>query len=139
MPPAQKRNNQMAASLDEIKALECSLHATSRTDREWLERVLHQGFREITRSGAMVGRQQTIASLIAETPGSGIESDDFQLQILSEKSVLLTYKTWVRGATGNERGALRSSIWTLTEGTRWQLIFHQGTPAAQTLALPSAG
>ena len=40
----------MTAILDEIKALECSLHTARRNDKQWLERVLHQGFREITRS-----------------------------------------------------------------------------------------
>lgn len=127
----------MTAILDEIKALECSLHTARRNDKQWLERVLHPDFREITRSGKRVDRHQTIAALIAETEGSGIESGDFQLQILSEKSVLLTYKTCVRINTGNLRGALRSSIWTLTEGTGWQLVFHQGTPAAETLTSPS--
>ncbi|MFU2319118.1 DUF4440 domain-containing protein [Rahnella sp. PCH160] len=127
----------MTAILDEIKALECSLHNARRNDKQWLERVLHPDFREITRSGKRVDRHQTIAALIAETQGSGIESDDFQLQILSEESVLLTYKTCVRSDSGNLRGALRSSIWTLTEGTGWQLVFHQGTPAAETQASPS--
>lgn len=129
----------MSAILEEIKALECSLHSARRNDKQWLGRVLHQDFREITRSGAMVDRQQTIAALMTETEGSGIESGDFQLQILGEKSVLLTYKTCVRSGTGDVRGALRSSIWTLTEGTGWQLIFHQGTPAAETLVPASAG
>lgn len=119
----------MTAGLDEIKMLECSLHSTTRTDKQWLERVLHQDFREITRSGVMVDRQKTIAALTTETKKSGIVAGDFQLQVLSEKCVLLTYKTCVRSDKGDARGALRSSIWTLTEGTGWQLIFHQGTPA----------
>lgn len=129
----------MSAILEEIIALECSLHSARRNDKQWLESVLHQDFREITRSGAMVDRQQTIAALMTETEGSGIGSGDFQLQILGEKSVLLTYKTHARNGTGDVRGALRSSIWTLTEGTGWQLIFHQGTPAAETLVPASAG
>lgn len=129
----------MTAGLDEIKKLECSLHSTTRTDKQWLERVLHQDFREITRSGVMVDRQKTIAALTTETEKTGIVAGDFQLQVLSEKCVLLTYKTCVRSDKGDARGALRSSIWTLTEGTGWQLIFHQGTPAAEALALPCAG
>lgn len=119
----------MIVDLDEIKALECSLHGSGRADKQWLEKVLHQDFREITRSGVMVDRQYTVDALLTETQSSQhIIATDFRLQILSDTCVILTYRTVMRGESGNSRAALRSSCWTLTQDTGWQLAFHQGTP-----------
>ncbi|RJT39846.1 DUF4440 domain-containing protein [Rahnella woolbedingensis] len=120
--------------LEEIKALECSLHGARRADEKWLERVLHPDFREITRSGQRVDRQQTVAALTAETQASGLEAENFRLQTLNEGCVILTYKSFVSAGNEKRRCTLRSSCWMKVKGTGWQMIFHQGTPAAETLA-----
>lgn len=120
--------------LEEIKALECSLHGVRRTDGKWLERVLHPDFREITRSGRMVDRQQTVASLTAEAQELNLEADDFHLQMLNEDCAILMYKTFTRAGNEKQRYTLRSSCWKKVVGTGWQMIFHQGTPAAETVA-----
>ncbi len=114
--------------LNEIKDLECSLHDAKRANRLWLEKILHPDFMEITRSGILTNRQETIAALTAEATAPQIVASDFNLQPVNAGCVILTYKTVVRRGGGNVRAALRSSCWTLTEGTGWQLLFHQGTP-----------
>lgn len=120
--------------LEEIKALECSLHGGRRTDEKWLERVLHPAFREITRSGRMVDWQQTVTALTTETQELSLKAEDFQLQRLNEGCAILTYKTFTRAGDEKRRYTLRSSCWMKVVGTGWQMIFHQGTPAAETLA-----
>ncbi|MGC6386231.1 DUF4440 domain-containing protein [Ewingella sp. S1.OA.A_B6] len=114
--------------LNEIKDLECSLHDAKRANRQWLEKVLHQDFMEITRSGILVDRQETIAALTTETAASQIMASDFHLQTVNAGCVILTYRTMVRSEAGTSHAALRSSCWTLTERTGWQLLFHQVTP-----------
>ena len=42
--------------LDTLKRLEYYLHCNRRKDRKWLEKILHEGFSEITRSGVIVDR-----------------------------------------------------------------------------------
>lgn len=78
--------------LEELKALECSLHAARRNDREWLEQILHPEFREITRSGVMVDRVETIASLTGEADVPVevpvIVSSDFSLIRLAADAVI---------------------------------------------------
>ncbi|MNN84440.1 hypothetical protein D3C81_2016020 [compost metagenome] len=49
----------------------------------------------------------------------------FELHPLSETAVLATYRI-LNEETGG--ATLRSSIWKLKDG-RWQMFFHQGTPA----------
>lgn len=53
--------------LEQLKTLECTLHGSRRNDREWLEQILHDQFREMTRSGVLIDRSQTIEALSAET------------------------------------------------------------------------
>jgi len=117
--------------LEELKALECSLHAARRNDREWLEQILHPEFREITRSGVMVDRVETIASLTGEADVPVevpvIVSSDFSLIRLAADAVIVNYRTV---NPQNRLAALRCSCWVRGDSDRWQLIFHQGTPAA---------
>ena len=49
--------------LEKLRLLECSLHGERRNNREWLERLFHPEFLEITRSGVMVDRSETTTSL----------------------------------------------------------------------------
>lgn len=116
-----------AMLLETLKALECSLHDARRNDREWLERLLHPDFREITRSGVRVDRAETIASLLSEKTTPPVLSSDFELTPVGEGCVILHYRTF---HVDGSREALRSSCWLLSEEERWTLVFHQGTPAA---------
>lgn len=114
--------------LEKLKALECTLHHSSRrNDREWLERLLHLEFREITRSGVIVDRAETIASLLSEKTPSPILSSDFRLTRMGEDCAILYYRTFYKDGSCE---SLRSSCWLRTEEERWTLVFHQGTPAA---------
>lgn len=49
----------------------------------------------------------------------------FRLQSIGDRAVLAVYRT-VDEETG--KAANRSSIWK-SDGNRWKMIFHQGTPA----------
>lgn len=72
--------------LERLKSLECSLHDDKRNDREWLEEILHEEFREITRSGMLVDRAETIEALSTEDKSPIIHSDDFRLIIVRKIS-----------------------------------------------------
>ncbi|WP_334365219.1 DUF4440 domain-containing protein [Enterobacter hormaechei] len=113
--------------LEKLRLLECSLHGARRNDCEWLERLLHPEFREITRSGLMVDRSETITSLLGEKTASAIISSDFRLTEMARGCVMLHYRT---SYADGSRPALRSSCWLCSEEGQWTLVFHQGTPAA---------
>ncbi len=72
--------------LEQLKTLERTLHGSRRNDREWLEQILHDQFREMTRSGVLIDRSQTIEALSAETVIPTILSSDFQLIQIREMS-----------------------------------------------------
>lgn len=50
---------------------------------------------------------------------------DFEVHPLSKDVALTTYQIFNEM---NNQHSLRSSIWKFREG-RWQMYFHQGTPA----------
>lgn len=113
--------------LEKLMLLECSLHGDKRNDRDWLEHLLHPEFREITRSGMMVDRSDTIMSLLSEKTASPILSSNFRLTEMSESCAILLYRT---SDADWSRPALLSSYWLLSKEGQWSLIFHQGTPVA---------
>jgi len=113
--------------LEKLKALECSLHGARRNDRKWLEQILHPEFREITRSGVIVDRAETIASLAGELSPTIILSSDFRLISMGEYCAILHYKTF---NSDGSRASLRSSCWVYSDREQWELAFHQGTPEA---------
>ncbi|XTZ40513.1 DUF4440 domain-containing protein [Salmonella enterica] len=117
--------------LEKLKTLECSLHGARRNDREWLEQILHQEFSEITRSGILIDRAKTIDSLIGEADIPIIFSNDFKLIRISDNFAILYYRTC--NADGS-RASLRSSCWECSADGQWKLVFHQGTPEAQSVA-----
>lgn len=113
--------------LEQLIELEYSLHNVRRKDGEWLEKILHHEFREITRSGIWVSRSETIESLTHEDATTLIQSSDFQLISLKENVALLHYRTF---SPDGSRRALRTSCWICGDDGQWQLRFHQGTPEA---------
>lgn len=67
--------------LEKLIRLECSLHGDMRKDREWLEQILHKEFREITRTGVLVTRKETIECLSAEINAhTGVSSRDSRVE-----------------------------------------------------------
>ena len=94
--------------LEQLKTLERTLHGSRRNDREWLEQILHDQFREMTRSGVLIDRSQTIEALSAETVIPNILSSDFQLIQIREDVAILHYRTFNADGT---RPTLRSSCW----------------------------
>ncbi|MBP2199087.1 DUF4440 domain-containing protein [Pantoea cypripedii] len=114
--------------LETLRLLESSLHSDRRCDREWLEGLLHPEFREITRSGLIVDRSETISCLLSEKTASPILSSDFRIIEIGRGCVILQYRTFY--AEGS-CPSLRSSYWVCSEEGQWTLIFHQGTPAAE--------
>ncbi|WP_442797215.1 nuclear transport factor 2 family protein [Pantoea vagans] len=115
--------------LEKLRLLEYSLHNDRRNDRAWLELILHPEFREITRTGVMVNRSETITVLLSEKAALCILSSDFRLMEIGCGCALLNYRTFY--ADGSHP-ALRSSYWICSDEGQWTLFFHQGTPAAGT-------
>lgn len=113
--------------LEQLETLERTLHGSRRNDREWLEQILHDQFREMTRSGVLIDRSQTIEALSAETVIPTILSSNFQLIQIREDVAILHYRTF--NADG-ARPILRSSCWERAGSGQWKLVFHQGTPVA---------
>jgi hypothetical protein len=90
--------------------------------------LLASEFFEFGQSGVVWTRQQTIDALAREQPMER-SMKDFSARLLAEDVALVTYRSVRRDqVSGSEWHSLRSSIWKLTDG-RWQMIFHQGTPA----------
>lgn len=114
--------------LEKLKRLECYLHGGKRNDREWLEQILHEEFREITRSGMLVGRAETIEALSSEDNGPIIHSGDFKLISVRDNFAILHYRTF---NPDGSNASLRSSCWEMNGNGQWQLVFHQGTPESK--------
>ena len=113
--------------------LECQLHHVERNNPVVLNQCLHTDFKEFTKSGHVLNKHQMVAALLAEQDADKIYAQDFQLQVLSNHSALLTYLSHqVHAQTQAQYNwALRSSIWHRNEQDVWQLLFHQGTPCAK--------
>lgn len=111
--------------LETLKRLECSLHSSRRKDRVWLEQILHERFSEITRSGVVVDRTQTIEALLSEDNVPAILSRDYRLINVGNNFAILLYRTV---NPDGSRVTLRSSYWEFSANRQWKLVFHQGTP-----------
>ena len=89
--------------------------------------LLSDDFIEFGSSGRIFNKKQSIEGLQKED-SVRISISDFKATILSPDVVLVTYKAMKLEPNGQESHSLRSSIWRLIEN-RWQIVFHQGTPA----------
>lgn len=87
--------------------------------------LLAEDFLEFGASGQVFDKPAALAALQAETPAV-ITVTDFQTRSLAPGVVLTTYRARRVGAAA----AWRASLWKLTAG-RWQVVFHQGTPAPE--------
>lgn len=95
-----------------------------RGDRMSASLLLHRDFREVGKSGRVWDRESVLA-MMEDTAGAvQARAEDVVARALAPDVVLLTFDS----VTPQER-AHRSSVWVRESG-RWQLLHHQGTPAA---------
>ena len=122
----------MDSLLTTIQRLEVELHHPGvRCDVARLQQLLHPDFHEVGRSGREYDRPTVVQVLNEEQPSPQVISDNFSLKQLSPDTVLLTYRSATRAVENClERHTLRSSIWVRIS-SHWQLLYHQGTPAAE--------
>jgi hypothetical protein len=111
-----------------LRKLEVSLHQPEvRSDRDQVDRLLHESFIEFGRSGQMYTKAEILEVLSAESSEEAIFSQSYSLAIIEDGVALLTYKSARITANGElSRYTLRSSLWQYTEPD-WQMRFHQGT------------
>ncbi|KWR73132.1 hypothetical protein RN04_04605 [Arthrobacter sp. W1] len=121
---------QGSALSNTIISLEKELLETSqRHSRRQLERYLHPQFSEVGASGRVYDRESIIAQLAQEPErdsGSREVGSPVAIQV-ADQAVLLRWRLLSGSASE------RSSLW-IHEQDRWQLFFHQGTPAARQLS-----
>ncbi len=91
-----------------------------------LDQLLADDFLEFASIGFSFGKQQALERLPREDAPQ-FHCQDFDIKHLSDKLVLLTYRSIMkRQYQAENRYSLRSSIWKHNE-TGWQMTFHQGT------------
>ena len=97
---------------------------------EELSRLLADDFREFGGSGRIFNKSEIIEALRNQPPVQ-LWLDEFQVMSLAPDVVLVTYRGNCRFPESDKVShSLRSSIWKKQNG-RWQVVFHQGTPASQ--------
>ena len=90
--------------------------------------LLADEFVEFGSSGRVYSKQDAIEGMAKEAPARWVVSD-FKAVPLDRGVVLVTYRATRDGAGGGPPfESLRSSVWRAIGG-RWQIVFHQGTPA----------
>jgi hypothetical protein len=119
---------------EQVVELELALlHPDLRRDRQWVEELLDEDFREIGASGCVWTRRETVEMLAAEQTDGAIAVVDMEALQLADGVVLLTYVSDRAG-----RRARRSAIWRRVDG-RWRVLHHQGTLAPEGMARPGLG
>ncbi|MEI7340265.1 DUF4440 domain-containing protein [Pectobacterium brasiliense] len=114
---------------------ERQLHCqATRSKKTIIDQLLHRDFFEIGRSGMRYDKQQVIDALISETVEQQIQADNFELSVVDEKSVLLTYMSYKADENNIVSKTWRTSLWIKNADSpnpdAWQMRFHQGTPTA---------
>ncbi|MCY9847175.1 MULTISPECIES: nuclear transport factor 2 family protein [Pectobacterium] len=118
---------------------ERQLHCqVTRCQKDVIDNLLHRDFFEIGRSGMRYDKQQVIDALISETAEQQIQADNFELSVVDEKSVLLTYLSYKAGENNIVSKTWRTSLWVRNVDSPnpddWKMRFHQGTPTASSEA-----
>lgn len=91
--------------------------------------LLADDFYEIGCSGRLYDKDDTLGRLATESNSRGT-IQDFQIRFLAPDVALVVYLLVNPEDEAGGRPSWRSSIWQCHHG-RWQLHFHQGTPAAR--------
>lgn len=130
----------LALLLSELQALEVELHHPgARCDSDRLGQLLHAEFHEVGRSGRTYDRAIILKYLSEQENSPSVVSDDFAVSQLAPDIALLTYRSAHRKEDGSlVDHTLRSSVWLRVEN-RWQLRYHQGTPAHELWHAPCIG
>lgn len=126
--------------LHRLRDLELALQRESvRKNMEQIERLLHEDFAEIGRSGRRYDRADIVKLMLSQGAPGTVVSDDFRVVRLSDGTALLTYRSARMADDGSVSLVThRSSIWQRT-ADGWKIRFHQGTPAdASQQARPAA-
>jgi hypothetical protein len=118
----------LSDTLNVLRSLEERLlRPQVRKNAQEVSALLADDFLEIGSSSRVFDKAAIIAELATEVPRAGALMADFEMEMLSPVIALVRYRTILRDAAGVKQ-ALRSSIWIHRDG-RWQMKFHQGTPA----------
>jgi hypothetical protein len=92
------------------------------------EALIADEFVEFGASGKVWRKAEIVEALPGWTPIARVV-EDFTVRNLGESACLVTYRSdRIDPNSQQRRSTLRSSIWKRV-GERWQIIFHQGTPA----------
>jgi hypothetical protein len=111
---------------EHLFALEQELLTNStRKNRNRLEQLLAPDFFEFGSSGNVWSRNDILERLPAEA-STQVTASHFKAHKISADAVLITYQTMRVEADGSMFKAMRSSVWK-SNGTDWQMFFHQGT------------
>lgn len=93
--------------------------------------LLADEFVEFGSSGRVFNKQQMLESLQHEEPTQR-SMTEFRSTLLAPGVILTTYRVVrLNRSDAPPLSSLRSSIWRLQDG-RWKMVFHQGTPAAES-------
>ena len=116
-------------SLEErILALERKLlDPDVRASSQELDRLIADDFVEFGSSGRIWNKRDVLSALPTES-GVHFTISNFAIRELGPGLVLATYRVIRSTKEAEHRASLRSSIWRF-ENERWQMTFHQGTPA----------
>ena len=97
-----------------------------RADPAQIRALLAPEFTEFSSGGHVLNRDAILAALASEPPRQPRQLRGFKVRLLAPGAALTLWR--VKRDDGIE--TLRSSVWQLQQG-RWQMVFHQGTLAAQ--------
>jgi hypothetical protein len=98
------------------------LHPDREADRTALIPLFAEDFKEFCTSGRIFNRQQVIDALLKSEPRPATIYN-YYVDPLAENVAFATYRATTPIAVSH-----RSSLWIFRDN-RWQLLFHQGTPA----------
>jgi ribonuclease HI len=95
-----------------------------RGDRVTASLLLHKDFREVGQSGRIWDRESILEVMEGSAEPNRLKAQELHARGLAPDVVLLTYVS-----SDGAGHAHRTSVW-VREAGRWQLLHHQGTPAA---------
>lgn len=98
------------------------------TSDETRSQLIAADFEEIGSSGRTYDKARILAFLRSLSPDAITQIADLKVAMLAPDIALVTYASR-RQSPSPPAAALRSSLWIFRD-SRWQLRFHQGTPAA---------
>jgi len=99
--------------------------STTRSDATRLAQLLAEDFVEYGASGNVWGSRAQVIDGLQDEVFAARRITEFAVKLLSKGVALVTYRCH-RSGVGT---SLCSSIWREEKG-QWQMVFHQGTPAA---------